>query len=50
LVWQPETGAEYYIQVVGDSTGDYGEYTLSVESVDDIVVLPVNNGAYLRAV
>jgi hypothetical protein len=46
LAWSPETGAEYYIQVVGDSLGDNGQYTLSVYSVGDIAVVLDNNGEY----
>jgi hypothetical protein len=44
--WVSEAGAEYYIQVVGDSLGDFGSYTLAIQSVDNITVVPDNNGKH----
>jgi hypothetical protein len=44
LIWNSEVGAEYYIQVVGDSPADFGSYRLEVQSSDDIEVVPVTNG------
>jgi hypothetical protein len=45
--WVSEAGAEYYIQVVGDSPAEVGTYTLTFESADDIVVVPDNSGTYV---
>jgi hypothetical protein len=45
--WVSEAGAEYYIQVVGDSLAEVGTYTLTFESADDIVVVPDNSGTYV---
>jgi hypothetical protein len=44
--WNTVAGAEYYIQVVGNSLGDFGSYTLSVGSDDIIVVELDNNGEH----
>jgi hypothetical protein len=46
VVWNSEAGAEYYIQVVGASPDQFGLYTLSVASDDDIAVVLDNNGEY----
>jgi hypothetical protein len=46
LSWSPETGTEYYIQVVGDSLANFGSYTLGVYSGDNIAVVLDNNGEY----
>jgi hypothetical protein len=44
--WKSEAGAEYYVQVVGDTLLDNGSYTLTIEGFGDMIVEPANNGEY----
>jgi hypothetical protein len=37
------------MQVVGDSSEQFGSYVLSLQSNDDIAAVPDNNGAYPRS-